>query len=159
VEITDQVQGTASIKGEIRDIETRLIELIRQASAGDKLDEALRELTALAMRIRPYYTQLSEALERRDLTYEDVARLEEERKRVIWLYRRLRLEQLFFSKLRLERTLRDTLYRQILEGYDEFSAMEAMEARVRSLPEEALAGELLMEEGPGEEAAPDVSGS
>jgi hypothetical protein len=61
------------------------------------------------------------------------------------------LEQIFFSKLRLERVLRDTLYRQILEGYDEFSAMEAQEARVRSLPEDALAAELLREEEVGVE--------
>jgi len=136
----------AAIRTELSEIERQLIQLTRQASAGVQLDEALRELAMLAIRIRPFYARLSEVLERRELTYEHVAQLEGEQKRVLWLYRRSRLEQIFFSKLRLERTLRDTLYRQILEGYDEFSAMEAQEARVRSLPEDALAAELLREE-------------
>ena len=152
VEALELGVSAASIRMELGQIENELIQLTRQASAGGQLDEALRALASLATRIRPFYARLSEVLERRDLTYEDVARLEEERKRVLWLYRRSRLEQIFFSKLRLERTLRDTLYRQILEGYDEFSAMEAMEARLRTLPEDALAGELLLEEEPGAEA-------
>lgn len=141
----------ATIRAELGEIERQLIQLTRQASAGGQLDEVLRELTALAIRIRPFYARLSETLERRDLTYERVANLEDERKRVLWLYRRSRLEQIFFSKLRLERTLRDTLYRQILEGYDEFSAMEAQESRVRALPDDALAAELLREEEIGPE--------
>jgi len=159
VEIPDSGVSAVSIRAELGQIESELIQLTRQASAGGQLDEALRELAFLATRIRPFHAHLSEALERRDLKYEDVARLEEERKRVLWLYRRLRLEQIFFSKLRLERTLRDTLYRQILEGYDEFSAMEALEARLRGLPEEALADELLREEGSGPEAGPDLAES
>lgn len=145
----------APVRHDLAEVEARLIELTRQASGGGQLDEALRDLTVLASRIRPSYDRLSEALERRDLTYEDVARLEEEKKRALWLYRRLRLEQIFFSKLRLERTLRDTIYRQILEGYDEFSAMEALEARLRGIPDETLAAELLREEGPGQEPAAD----
>jgi hypothetical protein len=151
VESLEFSADVVAIRAELGEIERQLIQLTRQASSGGQLDEALRELTVLAIRIRPFYARLSEALERRDLTYEHVAKLEDERKRVLWLYRRSRLEQIFFSKLRLERVLRDTLYRQILEGYDEFSAMEAQEARVRSLPEDALAAELLREEEVGVE--------
>ncbi|HEY6103680.1 MAG TPA: hypothetical protein VI007_10715 [bacterium] len=153
---TEPVAALGSLRSDLAEVESRLIHLTRQASSGGQLDDALRELTVLAVRIRPHYAQLMEALERRDLTYQDVAGLEEGKRRVLWLYRRLRLEQIFFSKLRLERTLRDTLYRQILEGYDEFSAMEALEARLRGLPDDALAGELLREEVPGPEAGPDA---
>lgn len=145
----------ASVATELAAIEAELIRLTRQAGAPGELDATLRELAILAARLRPQYTRLSEVLERRDLAYGDVERLEGERRRLLWLYRRARLEQIFFSKLRLERTLRDTLYRQILEGYDEFSAMESMEARIRALSDDALAGELLLEEGPEEEVAPE----
>ena len=148
VEIAGSVQTDTSIGADLARIENELITLARQASVQGQLDATLQELAALVVRVRPHYARVSEALERRDLTYEDVERLEGERKRLLWLYRRTRLEQIFFSKLRLERTLRDTLYRQILEGYDEFSAMESLEARLRALPEDALAGELLLEDVP-----------
>jgi hypothetical protein len=156
LESSDVSAEVMAIRAELGEIERQLIQYTRRAGAGGQLEETLRDLTVLATRIRPYYTRLSEVLERRDLTYEDVAGLEEERRRVLWLYRRSRLEQIFFSKLRLERTLRDTLYRQILEGYDEFSAMEALEARLRGLPEDDLARELLQEEAPEPDARPDV---
>jgi hypothetical protein len=89
---------------------------------------------------------LQETLEQRDLTYELVARLEEIRRRALWLYRRSRLEQLFYAKLKLERLLRDTLYRQILEAYDEFSSMEQLEGHLRGLSDDLLAAELLQGE-------------
>jgi hypothetical protein len=155
IEIGDPAATATSIGDELARIEHELINLTRQASVPGELDPTLQKLTVLAGQVRPHYARLAEVLERRDLTYEDVARLEGERKRLLWLYRRARLEQIFFSKLRLERALRDLLYRQILEGYDEFSAMESMEARLRALSEDALAAELLLEEESEGEAPPD----
>ena len=150
VDLSDPAVSAELIEAEVAQIESQLIQLTRQASTAGQLDETLRDLASLATRIRPYYVRLSDALERRDLTYENVARLEGARKRVLWVYRRSRLEQIFLSKLRLERTLRDTLYRQILEGYDEFSAMEATETRLRTLSDEILAHELLLGGEPAE---------
>lgn len=151
----DPAATATSIGAELGEIENELIQLTRQASASGQLEPTLHALAALAARVRPHYARLSEVLERRDLTYEDVARIEGERKRLLWLYRRARLEQIFFSKLRLERALRDSLYRQILEGYDEFSAMEGLEARIRALSDDALAGELLLAEEPEGETSPE----
>jgi len=142
------------MRTELGEMESQLIQLTRRASVGGQLEDTIHELAAFPTRIRPHFAQLAEWLERRDLSYEDMARLEEGRKRILWLYRRSRLEHIFFSKLRLERTLRDTLYRQILEGYDEFSAMETLEARVRTVSEEALATELLREGTPETGVAP-----
>jgi hypothetical protein len=150
VDLSDPAVSAELIEAEVAQIESQLIQLTRQAGTASQLDETLRELASLATRVRPYYARLSDVLERRDLTYEDMAKLEGARKRVLWLYRRSRLEQIFFSKLRLERALRDTLYRQILEGYDEFSAMEATETRLRTLSDEALAHELQVGGEPAE---------
>ncbi|HET7039350.1 MAG TPA: hypothetical protein VFH97_05645 [Gemmatimonadales bacterium] len=133
-----------TIGDELSTIEGQLIRLTREGSGGERsLDEVIAELSAFAERIRPHFFLIQEALERRDLAYDVAARIEEMRKRVLWLYRRSRLEQVFYSKLRLERLLRDTLYRQVLETYDEFSAMEALEARLRGLSDDLLAAELL----------------
>lgn len=70
--------------------------------------------------MRPHYSRLQETLERRDLTYELMAGL--------------------------ERSLRDLLYRQILEVYDEFSTMEETESNLRGMPDDLLAAELLQED-------------
>ena len=148
MEIEDPSATMVTIGDELSTIEDQLIRLTREGSGGERsLDEVIAELAAFAERIRPHFFLVQEALERRDLAYDVVARLEEMRKRVLWLYRRSRLEQVFYSKLRLERLLRDTLYRQVLETYDEFSAMEALEARLRGLSEDLLAVELLHQEG------------
>jgi len=147
VEIQDPSARATEIGVELSDIESQLTQLTREGSGGGRaLDEVIGELTTLSQRVRPYYSLLQETLERRDLTYELVAKLEEVRKRALWLYRRSRLEQIFYSKLKLERSLRDMLYRQILEGYDEFSELEATESHLRTLSEDLLAAELLEEE-------------
>lgn len=147
MEITDLPMQADSMGAALGEIESKLIELTREGSGGGRsLDEVLGELHALSRRVRPVYLALQETLEQRDLTYELVARLGEMRKRAVWLYRRSRLEQLFYAKLKLERSLRDTLYRQILEAYDEFSSMEQLEGHLRGISDDMLAAELLQEE-------------
>jgi len=144
MEFPDASARVAAVGDELSAIERQLIQLTREGSAGERpLDSVIDDLAALVGRIRTAYVTLQESLERRDVTYELVTRVEELHKRALWLYRRLQLEQVFFSKLRLERTLRETLYRQILETYDEFSALEEAEAHLRGLSDAALAGELL----------------
>src|SRR3989304_5822907 len=65
------------------------------------------------------------------------------RRRVLWLYRKTRLEHLFFAKLAFERTIRDLLYKQILEMYEELSSLEEAEGKVRHLGDDELAAALL----------------
>lgn len=148
MEIQDPTSTVGEIEAQLSNIESQLTQLTREGSAGGRpLEEVIAELTLLSRRVRPDYSILLEMLERRDLTYELMTKLEEVRRRALWLYRRSRLEQIFYSKLKLERSLRDMLYRQILEGYDEFSDLEATESLLRTLPEDRLAAELLQEEG------------
>ena len=147
MEVQDPSATVAAIGAELSTIEQQLIELAREGSSGGRpLDQIIGELSELAKRMRPHYSRLQETLERRDLTYELMAGLEDVRKRVLWLYRRSRLEQLFYTKLKLERSLRDLLYRQILEAYDEFSTMEETESNLRGSPDDLLAAELLQED-------------
>ena len=147
MEISDLPTRADSIGAALGEIESLLIELTREGSGGARpIDDVIAELGRLSRRVRPIYLVLQETLEQRDLTYDLVARLDEIRKRAVWLYRRSRLEQLFYAKLKLERSLRDTLYRQILEAYDEFSSMEQMEGRLRGAADDLLAAELLQED-------------
>jgi len=152
MELEDASARVAAVGEELEAIEGQLIRLTREGSAGERsLDSVIEELASLVTRLPTAYTTLQECLERRDVTYELVTSVGELHKRVVWLYRRLQLEQVFFSKLRLERTLRDVLYRQILETYDEFSSLEEKEAHLRALSETALASELLKRQDGGEQ--------
>lgn len=121
MEVQDPSATVATVGAELSTIEQQLIELAREGSSGGRpLDQIIGELSALAKRMGPHYSRLQETLERRDLTYELMAGL--------------------------ERSLRDLLYRQILEVYDEFSTMEETESNLRGMPDDLLAAELLQED-------------
>jgi len=128
------------------DIERRLLELVQDgARGGEELGDVLRGLSHVVFQIRQIYLRLQEVQGRRDVGFEMTARLEAVRKHGLWLYRKARLEQCFFAKLRLERGLRDTIYREIVETYQEMSALDDVERELRGRQEDALAHELLRE--------------
>src|SRR3990170_2216563 len=93
-------------------------------------------------------TPLEEVMERRDVEFETTTRVEHVRRRVLWLYRKIRLEHLFFVKLAFERTIRDSLYKQILEMYEELSSLEEAEGKLRRLGDDERAAELLEADEP-----------
>lgn len=125
------------------EIESRLLTVIREgAHTVRPLDETIADLAQLIVGIRPQFERLQALFTPRDLTFDFTLRLEDLRRRLLWLYRRIRLEHIFFAKLQLERLLRDALYRQVLETYDEFSELDRKERVLRSLPEEDLATDL-----------------
>jgi hypothetical protein len=148
-----EAHETASRASELHDelaaIEERLIRLTREAGSAERpLEAIINDLAGLAPEVRRGLARVQEALERRDLTYDEAA-LQEMRRRALWLYRRSRLERVFYGKLRLERALRDSLYRQVLEAYDELSAMEAEESRLHGVSDDQLITELFRE-APGQ---------
>ena len=128
------------------DIERRLLELVQDGARGaEELGDVLLGLSHVVFQIRQIHLRLQEVQGRRDVGFEMTARLEAVRKHSLWLYRKARLEQCFFAKLRLERGLRDAIYRQIVETYQEMSALDDVERELRGRQEDALAQELLRE--------------
>lgn len=128
------------IEHALGETEGLLLSLIRQGADGVMaLDDVISGLLTVITEIRAQYLRLHEMLDRRDLTFEAVGRLEGLRKRALWLYRKGKLEHLFFMKLRLERSLRDALYRQIVETWQELSTLDEAERKFRELQEESLA--------------------
>ncbi len=137
----------AEVKLLLDKIEDRLLALVREgAHSTTPLDDIINGLSLLASEIRPEYRQLQELLDRRDMEFDSKAELEALQKRALWLYRKSQLERLFYSKLRLERSLRDLLYRQILETYEELLTLEDGERALRKLPDDVLGEELLKNE-------------
>jgi hypothetical protein len=135
------VQGVETI---LRDLEHRLLDVIHRGGRGSvDTDGVLDELDRVVPEIRRAYVPLHESLERRDLGFELASRLQATRGRCLWLYRKSRLEQCFFTKLRLERGLRDAIYAQIVETNEEISSIEETERELRGCLDDALAGELV----------------
>ena len=134
------------VEATLTEVEQRLLSLVQDGARGTgDLGDVLRGLNQVIVDIRRVYVRLQEVQGRRDVGFEITGRLEAIRKHSLWLHRKARLEQCFFAKLRLERGLRDTIYRQIVETYQEMSTLDETEREVRGRHEEALAQDLLRE--------------
>jgi hypothetical protein len=134
------------VEATLADVERRLLNLVQDGArgAGD-LRDVVQGLSQVIGEIRQIYVRLQEVQGRRDVGFEVTGRLEAVRKHSLWLYRKARLEQCFFAKLRLERGLRDAIYRQIVETYQEMSSLDETEREVRGRQDDALTQELLRE--------------
>ena len=129
-------------------LETGLLSQIQNGAQGAVgLDEILYGLSEIVRALRGQYLRLQEILERRDLGFGVVGKFEALRVELLWLYRKAKIERYFFTRLLLERRLRDAVHRQIIETYQEMSELEEAERELRARPDEALAAALLEEPG------------
>ncbi len=81
--------------------------------------------------------------ERRDLTFEDIRRLQALRTRTVWLYRRVTQERLFAKKLQLEEQLKSMIPPEAYEVYLKLQACEVEEEADQAATDEELAARLL----------------
>ncbi len=136
----------AGVEAVLQQVEQRLLALVQDGARGaEELGEILRGFSEVSFQIRQVYLRLLEVQGRRDVSFQVTARLEAVRKHSLWLYRKARLEECFFAKLRLERGLRDAIYRQIVETYQDMAALDDVERELRSRPDDALTQDLLRE--------------
>ena len=143
-ELPNPEEIAAEVEASLQGVEQRLLGLVRDGARGtEELGEVLRGLGEIASQIREVYLRLLEVQGRRDVSFQVTARLEAVRRHSLWLYRKARLEEFFFAKLRLERALRDAIYRQIVEAYQDMAALDDAERELRSRQDEALTQDLL----------------
>jgi len=136
----------AGVEAALQQIEQRLLGLVQNGARGaEELGEILRGLSDVERLIRQVYLRLLEVQGRRDVSFQVTARLDAVRKHCLWLYRKARLEECFFAKLRLERGLRDAIYRQIVETYQDMAALDDTERELRGRQDDALTQDLLRE--------------
>jgi hypothetical protein len=134
------------VESTLGEAERRLLALVKDGARGvEELGDVLLGLEQVVIQIRQVYLRLEEVQGRRDVGFQTTARLEAIQRHSLWLYRKARLEQCFFEKLRLERGLRDALYRQIVETYQDMAALDDLERELRGRQDDALAQELLGE--------------
>lgn len=159
MEVLEPERIAASIASALDRVESRLIAVVREAAHVSRpLPDVIDELVQLQDEIRPRYMRLQEMLERRDLSFEALTVLETQRRRGVWLYRRSRLEQVFFTKLNLERTIRNTLFREILEAYEQLADLDTEESRLQEAPDPTLILELVRKPN-GEQSGPEKTQS
>jgi hypothetical protein len=143
VEVPDMTAARTEVVGELDAIEARLMHLIRQGGESRALEDILDGLSSLVSGIGLQYRRILELLDRRDLTYGTTHALEDLRRRTLWLYRKVCMETIFFTKLRLERSLRDAIYKMVVETYEELSTLENEERSLMRMVDEGLSARLL----------------
>lgn len=143
-EVADPAVVIQEVTQALGGIEDRLLQGIRNGSQGTaSLGDVIDQLVGVIVDLRQPYRRVHEALDRRDLMLVTTEHLEALRARILRLYRKSRLEHLFFLKLRLERSLRDSLYRQVIESFEEITTLDEHERTMRAVGEEVLAADLL----------------
>lgn len=132
------------VEGSLGEVERRLLQGVRDGSQGTAaLSEVIDRIAGVIVDLRPPYRRVHEILERRDIPLATTEHLETLRSRILKLYRKSRLEHVFFLKLQLERSLRDTLHRHVVESFEEMSALDEHERTIRAAGEAVLVDDLL----------------
>jgi len=124
-------------------LEERLLGLVRDSGAGTvAIEDAIENLGALVGEIRVQYNRAQDLAGRRDLSFDSEATIDTLRRRSLWLYRKCRLERILLMKLQVERSLRDTLFRQVMDAWQELSVLGEEERALGAFDEDALSRDL-----------------
>ena len=139
-------------------LEGRALYLIKESVRGAIApDGVVAELAPLLRDLRACYRRLTDVKERQDLSYDAARQLDEADRRCVWLFRKIRLQQVFLTKLSLEARLRSLvspeaydIYQTLLnQDEEERDALNSDDDRIR---------EFLLEEPPERSASPRESG-
>lgn len=124
--------------------ERRLLHLVRDAALGKvRAAELTVELSALAVELQGSFRKLVDAQDRRDLGFRMMAALEQLTARHVWLYRKIQLEEAFYTKLELETLLRSLISADGYEIYQKLLSVEDMERGLLALSDSDLRRALL----------------
>src|SRR5579864_5289365 len=116
------------VSGTVEGVERRLLRLIREGAQGILLlQDLVTELAVLATDLQGCYKLLADATDRRDLSFRTTAELDQLTSRCLWLYRKVHLEQTFYTKLDLEAKLRSLISPEGYALYQEILCVEDSE--------------------------------
>ncbi|TMI87304.1 MAG: hypothetical protein E6H00_15965 [Bacillati bacterium ANGP1] len=139
-------------------LEGRALYLIKEGVRGAIApDGVVSELAPLLRDLKACYRRLTDVQERQDLSYDAARQLDEADRRCVWLFRKIRLQQVFLTKLSLEARFRSLVS---TEAYDIYQTLLNQDEEER----DALSGDdarirvLLLEEQPERSASPKDSG-
>ena len=140
----DVVDLLAEGSGVAHATERRLLHLVRDAALGKvRAAELTVELSALAMELQASFRKLVDAQDRRDLGFRTMAALEQLTARHVWLYKKIQLEEAFYTKLELETLLRSMISADGYEVYQKLLSVEDLERGLLALSDADLRRALL----------------
>lgn len=131
-------------------LERRVLHIIREFSEGGiPIADVLSELQLLGKDACRLLRRAEDARTRRDLEYGTWIRLEEISRHCVWLYRKIRLEQIFFRKLHMEAGFRQMVSPEAFAIYEALLDLEERESRLETAQEQDLR-QWMREEAPEE---------
>jgi len=139
-------------------LEGRVLYLIKESARGAIAPDAVvAELAPLLRDLQACYQRLTDVKERQDLSYDAARQLDEADRWCVWVFRKIRLQHVFLTKLSLEARLRSlvsaeayNIYQRLLNhDEEERETLNSDDARIR---------DRLLEEQPEKSASPRDSG-
>ena len=128
-------------------LEGRVLYLIKESVRGAIAPDAVvAELAPLLRDLKACYRRLTDVKERQDLSYDAARQLDEADRRCVWLFRKIRLQQVFLTKLSLEARLRSlvsaeayNIYQRLLnQDEEERETLNSDDARIREAELDSL---------------------
>jgi len=128
IDAADISRLIADVSSTVEFVERHLLRLIRDAAEGAVAPQDLTvEFSGLSSDLQKCYRQVTDASERRDVSFRTMVGLEQLARRCLWLYRKLHLERAFYRKLDLEAKLRALISPEGYVVYQELLCIEYAE--------------------------------
>jgi|SRR5579859_972258 len=127
-DMADVSRLVAEVSSTVEIVERRLLRLVKEGGEGTPVLQVLMtEIAALSEDLQRCYKLLADAAGRRDLGFRAVIELEHLTNHCLWLYRKVHLEQTFYTKLDLEAKLRSLISPEAYALYQEILCVEDCE--------------------------------
>ncbi len=157
--VSDTALAISRCSETIEAVEQRLLQLMyltkERAQQPQTFDDLTGEFGLLAKDLRASYQQVAAWKERRDLTFQMSSRLLELERCCVWIHRKVRLEEVFTQKLRLEKRLRTMISAEAFGVYQGLLIAEDEERALLLADDETLRRQLMAEPEPGEDVEND----
>lgn len=143
-DMADVSRLVAEVSTTVEIVERRLLRFVKEGGLGTlDLQVLTTELAALSADLRRCYKLLADAAGRRDLGFRAIIELEHLTNQCLWLYRKVHLEQTFYTKLDLEGKLRSLISPEAYGLYQEILCIEDCERGLLAQTDADLRNRLL----------------
>ena len=130
-------------------LEGRFLHLVKEGGRGAIPPEAVvGELTFLSRDLAACFRRLGEIEERRDLSFKTAMELQEIDHRCVWLFRKIRLQEVFLRKLNLETHLQRIVSSEAFTIYQTLLSLDEEEREIQSSDDPKIRAAIPKEKDP-----------
>jgi len=139
-------------------LEDRFLYLVKEGGRGAIPSEAIvGELSFLSRDLEACFRRVGEVEERRDLSFKTARELQEIDQRCVWLFRKIRLQEVFLRKLSLETDLQRLVSSEAFTIYQTLLGLDEEEREIQSSDDPRIRVLILKEKDPSN-TPPQVNG-